>query len=110
MSSNVHGVPMGIVESPLLFSEIVPDAASEKRSRPRGHRRKSQKGEQEKSGIRGTGGHRHDSPHILVGDAGGPFVAGAIRFERRYHTVFDCRSTLPHADGTLSNSLRERSI
>src|SRR5262245_42006680 len=31
MSSNVHGVPMGIVESPLLFSEIVPDTTSEKR-------------------------------------------------------------------------------
>ena len=101
---------MGIVESPLLFYEIVPDAASEKRLARAGIAARARSVNKRRAAFAERVVIAMTVAQILVGDAGGPFVANAIRFERRYHTVFDCRSTLPHADGTLSKSLRERSI
>ncbi len=64
-----------------------PGRRQRKETRPRGGRRKSQKGEQEKSGIRGTGGHRHDSPLFLVAGVGGFPIAAKIAPQRPYHAV-----------------------
>jgi hypothetical protein len=80
VSSNVHGVPMGMIESPLLFSEIVPDAASEKRPARAGIAVRDRKINKRRAAVVQRAVIAMTVLKFWLFDVGGPFVAGAISF------------------------------
>ncbi len=78
MTSNDHGVPTGIVGSPLLFSEIVPDAAREKRLARAGVVATARRVNQRRAAFAERVVIAMTALSILTGEVGGPCVEALL--------------------------------